>query len=104
MPAKQVLFHKDFICSPILTYLAGFMGLLAGLALVLSHNFRVLNWQLVITLIGWIVIIRALVTIFLPNYIVLVTSRILERPQLLLVAAALNLAIGLTLSYFGYFD
>jgi len=94
---------KDFISSPTLIYLAGFMGLLAGLALVLAHNVWVLDWRLVITLVGWIAIMRAVVTMLLPHYIVFAGSRILERPELLLVAAVLNLAIGLTLSYFGYF-
>jgi uncharacterized membrane protein len=93
---------KDFICSPTLIYLAGFMGLLAGLALILTHNVWALDWRLVITLIGWVAIMRAVVTILLPHYIVFAGSRILERPELLLVGAALNLTIGLTLSYFGY--
>lgn len=94
---------EDFIRSPTVIYLAGFMGLLAGLTLALTHNIWMLDWRLVITLIGWISIGRALVTIFFPQYIVTTGSWILGRPKLLLVAGALNLAIGLTLSYFGYF-
>jgi len=94
---------KNFIDSPALVYLAGFMGLLAGLTLVLAHNVWVLDWRLVITLIGWIAIVRALITIFHPHYVVTAGFTILERPKLLFVAASINLAIGLTLSYFGYF-
>jgi len=94
---------QDFAGSPTLIYLAGFMGLLSGLALVLTHNFWTPDWRLLITLIGWIAIIRALATLFVPHYIVAVAVRIVKRPRWFLVAGVLNLAIGLTLSYFGYF-
>jgi hypothetical protein len=33
--------------------------LIAGMALVLTHNARALDWRLIITLIGWVTIIRA---------------------------------------------
>jgi hypothetical protein len=77
--------------------------LLGGLALVLTHNVWALDWRLIITLIGWATIIRALVTIFQPQQIVAIGSKILERPRFFIGAAAVNLFIGLTLSYFGYF-
>jgi hypothetical protein len=55
---------QDLMRSQALLYLAGFLGLLAGLALVLTHNVWVLDWQLIITLIGWVAIVRAVVIIF----------------------------------------
>lgn len=94
----------EFIASSALIYLAGVIGLLVGMTLILTHNIWVLDWRVVITLIGWVTLIRALITIFEPRYILVAGSRILERSKLLIVAAALNLAIGLTLTYFGYFD
>lgn len=94
----------EFIASSVLIYLAGVIGLLVGMTLILTHNIWVLDWRVVITLIGWMTLIRALITIFEPRYILVAGSRILERSKLLIVAAALNLAIGLTLTYFGYFD
>jgi hypothetical protein len=93
---------KEFIGSAALVYLAGFLGLVAGLALVLVHNVWVADWPVLITLIGWITITRSLVTLYQPQRIVAMGSRILERPALFRVAAALNLALGVLLSYFGY--
>ena len=58
---------KEFIDSPALMYLAGFLGLLGGLALVLTHNVWLLDWRLIITLIGWASVVRAVVTIFQPR-------------------------------------
>ena len=59
---------REFIESPALVYMAGFFGLLGGLALVLTHNIWVRDWRVIITLIGWATIIRALATVFQPQW------------------------------------
>jgi hypothetical protein len=92
----------EFIRSATLVYLAGFLGLLAGMALALTHNVWVLDWRLIITLIGWITIGRALITIFQPQWIVTAGTRVLENCRVFVGAAATNLILGLVLSYFGY--
>jgi hypothetical protein len=93
---------QEFIESHVLMYLAGFLGLLAGLALVLTHNVWVLDWRLIITLLGWATVIRAVVTIFQPQQIVSIGSKLLEQRRIFLGAAVINLIIGVVLSYFGY--
>ena len=94
---------QGFVRSPAWIYLAGFTGLRAGLALVLTNDVRTPDWRVIIPLIGWTTIARGLVPIYVPLYLEASGSWILERLRLLLVAAALNLAIGLVLSDFGYF-
>lgn len=93
---------QEFIRSPALLYLAGFFGLLGGLALVLTHNIWVLDWRLIVTLIGWVTIVRAVVTIFQPRWIVAAGSKLLDHRGYFSGAAVTNLIIGLVLSYFGY--
>jgi hypothetical protein len=95
---------QEFLRSPAWLYLAGFLGLVAGLALVLTHNLWVLDWRLIITLIGWVIVVRAVVSIFLPEKMVALGNAILQRPGIFTGAAAINLLIGLVLSYFGYFS
>jgi uncharacterized membrane protein len=93
---------QEFIASPVLIYLAGVLGLLGGWALVLSHNVWTLDWRLIITLLGWVMVVRAVVTIFRPQWIVSLGSKLLEHRGIFLGAAVINLGIGLVLSYFGY--
>jgi hypothetical protein len=57
----------EFIRSPTLLYLASFLGLFGGLALVLTHNIWVLACRLIIALVGWVSIVRAVVAIFQCN-------------------------------------
>lgn len=93
---------QDFMESRILMYLAGVLGLLAGLALVLTHDVWALDWRLIITLIGWASVVRAVVTIFRPQQIMWIGSKFLEHRRLFFGAAVVDLVIGLVLSYFGY--
>jgi len=93
---------KEFIKSRVQIYMAGMLGLLGGLALVLTHNVWAFDWRLIITLIGWVAIIRAVVTIFQPQWVAAAGSKLHTQQGLFSAAAALSLVIGLVLSYFGY--
>ncbi|MGO9768651.1 MAG: hypothetical protein ACLPSW_03680 [Roseiarcus sp.] len=93
---------REFVASGVLMYLAGFFGLLAGLALIIVHNVWALDWRLVITLIGWASLVRALVTIFRPQAIVSIADRLIEYKGAFRAAAVIDLVIGAALSYFGY--
>jgi hypothetical protein len=93
---------REFVASGVLMYLAGFLGLLGGLALLIVHNVWALDWRLVITLIGWASLVRALVTIFRPQAIVSIADRLIEYKGAFRAAAVIDLVIGAALSYFGY--
>lgn len=93
---------REFVASGVMMYLAGFLGLLAGLALVLLHNVWTLDWRVVITLIGWTSLVRAIVTIFRPQAIASIGAALLERPSAFVVAGVADLVIGAILSDFGY--
>jgi uncharacterized membrane protein len=93
---------REFVASGALMYLAGFFGLIGGLALVIVHNVWALDWRLVITLIGWASLVRALATIFRPQAIVSIADRLIEYRGVFPAAAVIDLVIGAALSYFGY--
>jgi len=92
----------QFLHSPVSIYLAGHLGLLAGLAPVLTHNIWSLDWRVIITLMGWIAIVRSVVAIFLPDRIVAVGNAILGHHAAFVIAGAINLLIALLLIYFGF--
>ena len=93
---------QDFSESPGLVYLTGLLGFLAGLALVLTHNLWRADWRLLITLIGWLTLIRALVTLFVPQTITSIGLWFVAHRGGLRIGAALALALGAILCWFGY--
>jgi len=49
---------SEVVGSITLVYLFGLIDFTAGLAIVLVHNVWTVNWRVLITLIGWLLLIR----------------------------------------------
>ncbi|MGD1839371.1 MAG: hypothetical protein ACFB0B_00510 [Thermonemataceae bacterium] len=82
--------------SPAIVYLNGLLLFIGGLATVRVHNQWVLNWTVLITLIGWVAMAAGLYRMFAP-----------EAPQANLnttayVFTATLFTIGIVLSYKSY--
>ena len=67
-----------------------------------THNVWALDWRVLITLIGWTSLIRALVTIFRPQWIVSTGAKLIALKGVFVATGAVDLIIGAILSYFGY--
>lgn len=57
----------DFIKDSPLRWITGEMVLIVGLLLVLSHNVWEWSWRLVITVLSWIVLLKAVAFLLLPQ-------------------------------------
>jgi hypothetical protein len=93
---------NEFVASRPLFYLASIIGVIAGLAIVLVHNVWTLNWRVLITLLGWINLIRGALSILLPEQSFAYGGRMMAGKHMPMIAAVIALLIGLVLSYFGY--
>ena len=85
----------------ILIYLSGLLSMLAGLALVNAHPSWTRDWRVVITILGWLLLVGGIVRIVLPDIILKLGSTLYGSPTLLLVAI-ISLALGGFLSFKGY--
>ena len=54
----------DGINHPAINQLYGFVGLVAGLLIVVTHNIWVMEWPVVITIVGWFVLLWSILRIF----------------------------------------
>ena len=88
--------------SPALLYVISMLRLLAGLAIVLVHNVWVANWRVLITLMGWIAIVRGALILAAPEAVLSWTRGLLERDTLFPLAAAVGIVLGGALCFFGY--
>ena len=75
----------------------------AGMAIILTHNVWVLDWRVLITLLGWLLAIGGAVRIVIPQGTQKFGRRFLKHPQAMIIAAVVWLAIGAVLCFFGYF-
>lgn len=55
--------------KPAALYITGIVEVFLGLALVLSHNVWAMDFRVILTLIGWILLARGVGRTFMPNRI-----------------------------------
>ena len=105
-----VLFNRDavravlgeFIRNRAILFLAGLITFPAGLAIVLIHNVWVADWPVIITIVGWLTAFSGAIRIVAPEGAINYGRRAYERPNGDLFGAAIWLALGVTLCFFGY--
>jgi membrane protein CcdC involved in cytochrome C biogenesis len=92
----------ELVRSVTLVYLFGIMDFAAGLAIVLTHNVWLLSWRVLITLIGWLLLIRGAVRILLTEKVMSLAANAFRNKLTVPVAGAVVGVLGLVLCYFGY--
>lgn len=100
---KESYLRKIFSCieNEGCMLACGIVSFVAGLAMVLAHNIWVKNWQVLITILGWIFLIRGLTMLFLPEKTKIIVKKI-ESANWLSMALVVILFIGLIITYFGF--
>ena len=99
---KFVSIEEEAAKNKILIYLSGFIALIIGILLIISHNIWVLDWRVVITLIGWMVFVKGVLRIFFPELAIKIIGKKSSK-KWLLWAEVIFFLIGLYLIYKGFF-
>lgn len=83
-------------------FLWGFISFVIGITMILSHNIWVKDWQVIITLFGWISVIKGLSLLFLPNFLIKFTKKIEEKSSYIPFFLIIGVFVGLIITYFGF--
>jgi hypothetical protein len=93
---------KEVLGSHALIYIFGIVDLLLGLVLVTVHNVWVADWRVIITVIGWLSIVRGLVRILFAPRIIKIAPKLLRKQGMFMGIAIVMLIVGAVLSFYGY--
>lgn len=85
-----------------LMFVTGFFTLILGILMIVSHNIWQWNWRILITLVGWITLIKAISIIFYPQFIDKVSILFVQNVNFAYGAAAIDFILGLILCYCGF--
>jgi hypothetical protein len=96
-------FAGEFLASPALIFLSGIITLPAGLAIVLTHNVWTPDWRVVITIVGWLALITGAIRMIAPQQAAAKGRAMIAHPAVPKIGAAIWLAIGALLSFYGYY-
>ena len=92
----------EVVGSVTLVYLFGLLDFAAGLAIVLVHNVWTVNWRVLITLIGWLLLIRGAARILITDTLIGYSKALIRNKRLYPVSGGVLVILGLVLCYFGY--
>jgi hypothetical protein len=98
---KQVDEFMVFLKHSPAMYLSGFLALIIGVLLVVSHNVWPNDWRVIITIFGWLSLIKGIVLLFFPTTSIR-TVDTLVRGKILTSFIIAYLILGLYLSYVGF--
>ncbi len=94
---------EDFFKNSALIYLGGIIALFFGFLIVLFHNVWVASYAVIITIFGWLGILKGTWLIILPNTVAKITESYQKNVVLLTVHLVIILALGVFLTVIGYF-
>ncbi|MEO1240431.1 MAG: hypothetical protein AAFX54_00860 [Pseudomonadota bacterium] len=92
----------DFLKNSGLYYLSGAVALVVGVAIVAHHNIWAADWRTIITVIGWIAVIRGVARLAAPTVGMKLASGLAANANLLTAGAVLIAIVGGILTYFGF--
>jgi hypothetical protein len=68
-PGHYRRISDDIFNNAGLSYLAGFVAVIIGFLIIHYHNFWVGNWTVLITIVGWLALIKGILIIAVPQFV-----------------------------------
>jgi hypothetical protein len=93
---------QEALRGTFFVYFLGLIDFAVGLAIVLTHNVWTADWRVIITILGWFLIVRGVIRTLLTDHAKAMGTKLLHNKNATTVALAVTLVLGAVLSYFGY--
>jgi hypothetical protein len=93
---------KEFIANRALIFLTGVLALLAGVAIVNVHNMWVPDWRVIVTVFGWLLVLRGVMLLVFPLTVQVFGDRVAASVAGVTAGAALTFVLGAILCLMGY--
>lgn len=98
---KMMALEKELVASPGPVVLSGYVILILGTLMVVSHSIWTSDWRVVITIVGWAALLKGLGRIFWPEAV----KNMIEKKQhnhKFIIGEIIVLVVGLYLLYYGF--
>lgn len=92
----------EMVKNPSLVSFSGILALIFGILIVVSHNVWVMDWRVIITLLGWLTLLKGVMRLFYPEFVMKKATKCVESKTSYNTMMLITLLIGLVLLYFGY--
>ena len=93
---------EEFIESPALCYLGGILALFFGLFILNFNNAWTADWTVIITIIGWLSVVKGVLLIVFPNVFLHLSNWMRKGDAILRYMSIIYLLLGLFLTVKGF--
>ena len=100
--ANYAAMITEAVHSPFIIYLSGLLTLPLGLAILNVYRTWTADWRVIITILGWLLVIGGVIRIALPKFTTTLATTLYSTSASLTVFAIVMLVLGGYLSFEGY--
>ena len=90
---------RKFSKSTMFIVIVALFELILGLLIITMHNVWVPSWAMIVTVIGWLMTIEAILYLLLPSNVLKQMVRSFNKPGWLLLCGFASLLLGSYLTY-----
>ena len=98
---KFLALEEEVARNPANIYLSGFTILILGVLLIVSHSVWTYDWRLVVTVLGWVILLKGAGRIFFPEAV----GRLIKKKRdsrWFILGEITVFVIGIYLLYHGF--
>lgn len=92
---------ENFMQNPALLWTIGFILLLVGAVMVTIQNAWSLDWQVIVTIIGWLTLIKGAMFMLFPNSTKLIYRKC-NSPALIVASGVIAIILAVFFLYISY--
>jgi uncharacterized protein YacL len=101
-PALYLAMLREFLATSSFIFVIGMLALVAGVAIVNAHNRWVADWPVIITILGWLAVIRGVISLVFPLRLHQMGEWVVSTPTIPMIGALITIALGAILTVMGY--
>ncbi len=90
---------EDMYKSPAVAFYGGMAALVVGFVIVSAHNVWVMDWTVLITLLGWGGLVKGVMLMLAPEFLLKISRPVLKNLSVIGFGAVL---LGVVFGYFGF--
>jgi uncharacterized protein YjeT (DUF2065 family) len=93
---------EDFIERTPILYFGGVMALGVGYLLVAFHNTWTKDLSVIITIVGWLALVKGVLIFICPNLMIALTKAMIGKERNLRIQAVVVIILGLLFAFLGF--
>lgn len=91
----------EMLKSPALMFVTGMIAIIIGALIVISHNIWILDWRVIITIMGWASLIKGTIRVVIPQYVNVLDKKWMLSDASYYTTFVLAFLLGVVLCYLG---